>query len=112
MMVMYGMSLYSGLIESVPEDSNWLQGCHRKGCDLNNRYGLPPSRMVSSYWSTWWWWWWWWCMFVEGLYLVCDSAGGVELTTRDGKIRVTNTLESRLELISSQVRPLNKMQTL
>ena len=39
-------------------------------------------------------------------YLPAECAGGVELSTRDGKIRVTNTLESRLELISSQLVPV------
>ena len=33
------------------------------------------------------------------------SSGGVELIAKDGKIRVVNTLESRLDLLSRQVRP-------
>ncbi|KAL5475600.1 hypothetical protein EMCRGX_G025432 [Ephydatia muelleri] len=43
---------------------------------------------------------------IDTDYLPAECAGGVELTTRDGKIRVTNTLESRLELISSQLVPV------
>ena len=31
------------------------------------------------------------------------SSGGVELIAKDGKIRVVNTLESRLDLLSRQV---------
>jgi V-type H+-transporting ATPase subunit E len=38
-------------------------------------------------------------------YLAADSAGGVEMSTRNGKIRVSSTLESRLELISGQIVP-------
>jgi len=38
-------------------------------------------------------------------YLPADSAGGVEMSTRGGKIRVSSTLESRLELISNQIVP-------
>lgn len=36
-------------------------------------------------------------------YLPAESAGGIELTAKDGKIKVSSTLESRLELIASQV---------
>jgi len=38
-------------------------------------------------------------------YLAPAVAGGVELVTQDGKIKVTNTLESRLSLMSYQVLP-------
>ena len=31
------------------------------------------------------------------------SAGGIDLYTQKGKIKVTNTLESRLELLGGQV---------
>uniref|UniRef100_A0A914C7J2 V-type proton ATPase subunit E n=1 Tax=Acrobeloides nanus TaxID=290746 RepID=A0A914C7J2_9BILA len=34
-----------------------------------------------------------------------DAAGGVELSTRDGRISVMSTLESRLDLISGQIVP-------
>ena len=36
-------------------------------------------------------------------HLPAESAGGVEVSARGGKIRVASTLESRLDLISSQV---------
>lgn len=36
-------------------------------------------------------------------YLPPDSAGGVEVLTQGGKIRVSSTLESRLDLIANQV---------
>ena len=36
-------------------------------------------------------------------FLPSESAGGVELSSRAGKIKVSSTLESRLELIASQV---------
>lgn len=36
-------------------------------------------------------------------YLPSDSPGGVEMTAKAGKIKVSSTLESRLELIASQV---------
>ncbi len=36
-------------------------------------------------------------------FLPADSAGGVELYAKDGKIRVVSTLESRLELLSQKV---------
>ena len=32
-----------------------------------------------------------------------DRAGGVELLARKGKIRIVNTLESRLDLMGEQV---------
>ncbi|KHJ84052.1 hypothetical protein OESDEN_16238, partial [Oesophagostomum dentatum] len=35
-------------------------------------------------------------------YLSPESAGGVELSAKGGKIRVSSTLESRLDLIASQ----------
>jgi len=38
-------------------------------------------------------------------YLVPDSAGGVEVLTVGGKIRVSSTLESRLDLIAGQMIP-------
>jgi len=38
-------------------------------------------------------------------YLSPDLAGGVELVAQNGKIKVENTLESRLELISYQMLP-------
>lgn len=38
-------------------------------------------------------------------YLSNDITGGVELTTLDGKMKVVNTLENRLELISEQILP-------
>jgi V-type H+-transporting ATPase subunit E len=38
-------------------------------------------------------------------YLPADSAGGVDMTSKAGKIRVASTLESRLELISGQIVP-------
>lgn len=38
-------------------------------------------------------------------FLAPDSAGGVELFSQDGKIRVISTLESRLELISQNMLP-------
>lgn len=47
---------------------------------------------------------------------VC-SAGGIELTAQHGRIKINNTLESRLDMISQQVSfqflsvcdPYNKM---
>lgn len=44
-------------------------------------------------------------------FLAPDSAGGVELFSQDGKIRVISTLESRLELISQNVRQMQIYQT-
>ena len=38
------------------------------------------------------------------------SSGGVELVVKDGKIKCTNTLESRLELLASQVKSLATQQ--
>lgn len=38
-------------------------------------------------------------------FLAADSPGGVELVALNGRIRVPNTLESRLELISHQLIP-------
>jgi len=41
----------------------------------------------------------------EENYLGNDCSGGVELVAKDGKIRVVNTLESRLDLLSRQMLP-------
>jgi len=38
-------------------------------------------------------------------FLPPDSAGGVEVLTKGGKIRVSSTLESRLDLIANQMIP-------
>ncbi|XP_027204281.2 V-type proton ATPase subunit Vha26 [Dermatophagoides pteronyssinus] len=38
-------------------------------------------------------------------YLSHDTCGGVEMYAQGGKIKVTNTLESRLDLISQQLLP-------
>jgi len=38
-------------------------------------------------------------------FLPPDVAGGVEVQTRDGKIKVVSTLESRLELLNQQMIP-------
>ncbi|GBM39793.1 V-type proton ATPase subunit E [Araneus ventricosus] len=38
-------------------------------------------------------------------YLSPDCAGGIELTAQKGKIKINNTLESRLEMISQQLLP-------
>nr|CAG4641264.1 EOG090X0F8Y [Eulimnadia texana] len=38
-------------------------------------------------------------------YLPANSCGGVELSAREGRIKVNNTLESRLEMISGQMLP-------
>jgi len=38
-------------------------------------------------------------------FLPADSAGGVELYAKEGKIRVVSTLESRLELLSQKMVP-------
>jgi len=38
-------------------------------------------------------------------FLPPDVAGGVEVMTRDGKIKVVSTLESRLELLNAQMIP-------
>ena len=37
------------------------------------------------------------------LHTTPHSSGGVELLVKDGKIKCTNTLESRLELLGTQV---------
>eukprot|EP00112_Aurelia_sp_Birch-Aquarium-sp1_P019919 Seg5027.1 transcript_id=Seg5027.1/GoldUCD/mRNA.D3Y31 product="V-type proton ATPase subunit E" protein_id=Seg5027.1/GoldUCD/D3Y31 len=41
----------------------------------------------------------------EEEFLGSECSGGVELLAKDGKIRVVNTLESRLELLSRQMLP-------
>ncbi|OTF73122.1 V-type proton ATPase subunit E-like protein [Euroglyphus maynei] len=38
-------------------------------------------------------------------YLLPDTCGGIEMYAQGGKIKVTNTLESRLDLISRQLLP-------
>lgn len=38
-------------------------------------------------------------------YLPAEITGGVELFSKNGKIKVSNTLESRLEMISRQMQP-------
>ena len=38
-------------------------------------------------------------------FLPAETTGGIELTAQRGKIKITNTLESRLDLISSQLIP-------
>jgi len=38
-------------------------------------------------------------------FLASDTCGGIELSTNRGKIKITNTLESRLDLISQQLLP-------
>uniref|UniRef100_U5EXM7 V-type proton ATPase subunit E n=1 Tax=Corethrella appendiculata TaxID=1370023 RepID=U5EXM7_9DIPT len=38
-------------------------------------------------------------------FLPADACGGIELSALNGRIRVPNTLESRLELISAQLLP-------
>lgn len=38
-------------------------------------------------------------------YLTDDNAGGIELASKGGKIKVISTLESRLELIAGQIVP-------
>ncbi|KAJ8032005.1 V-type proton ATPase subunit E [Holothuria leucospilota] len=42
---------------------------------------------------------------VDTDYLPADISGGVELSARNGKIKVLNTLESRLDMISQQMQP-------
>ncbi|VDO82353.1 unnamed protein product [Heligmosomoides polygyrus] len=42
---------------------------------------------------------------VDKYFLPAESAGGIELTAKGGKIRVLSTLESRLDLIASQIVP-------
>lgn len=38
-------------------------------------------------------------------YLAEESAGGVEMSAKGGKIKVSSTLESRLDLIAGQIVP-------
>lgn len=38
-------------------------------------------------------------------YLSAETTGGVELVAHKGKIKISNTLEARLELISAQLVP-------
>jgi len=38
-------------------------------------------------------------------FLSADCAGGIELTAQKGKIKINNTLESRLDMISQQLLP-------
>lgn len=38
-------------------------------------------------------------------FLSADTCGGIELSALNGRIRVPNTLESRLELIAQQLYP-------
>uniref|UniRef100_A0A0K0FH20 V-type proton ATPase subunit E 2 (inferred by orthology to a human protein) n=1 Tax=Strongyloides venezuelensis TaxID=75913 RepID=A0A0K0FH20_STRVS len=44
-------------------------------------------------------------VLISSDYLPENSAGGVELTAKGGKIKVTSTLESRLDLIAKQITP-------
>lgn len=39
------------------------------------------------------------------VFLPADTCGGIELLSNRGKIKISNTLESRLELIASQLVP-------
>ncbi|VDN05902.1 unnamed protein product [Thelazia callipaeda] len=41
----------------------------------------------------------------KGNHLSEDCAGGIELSAKDGKIKVSSTLESRLDLIAAQIIP-------
>lgn len=41
----------------------------------------------------------------KDLTLPVDTTGGIELLARQGKIKINNTLEDRLELISAQLVP-------
>lgn len=41
----------------------------------------------------------------EQSFLAADCAGGVELLAKQGRIKVVNTLESRLEMMSKQMMP-------
>lgn len=41
---------------------------------------------------------------LEFFNLFVFSAGGIELTAQHGKMKINNTLESRLDMISQQVR--------
>ena len=38
------------------------------------------------------------------LFFICNSCGGVEMIAQGGKIKLDNTLDSRLALISHQVK--------
>lgn len=38
-------------------------------------------------------------------FLPADTCGGIDLLAQKGKIKINNTLESRLELIASQLIP-------
>jgi len=40
---------------------------------------------------------------MDYVFLPLSSAGGVEIYNSDGKIKVSNTLESRLDLVAQQV---------
>ncbi|VDL74341.1 unnamed protein product [Nippostrongylus brasiliensis] len=42
---------------------------------------------------------------IDKQFLSPESAGGVELSAKGGKIKVSSTLESRLDLIASQIIP-------
>ena len=42
---------------------------------------------------------------IDNTPLPKDAAGGVEMSARDGRIRVRSTLESRLDLIAEQIVP-------
>ena len=43
-------------------------------------------------------------IYAKVIIITLHSSGGVELLVKDGNIKCTNTLESRLELLGSQVR--------
>ena len=43
------------------------------------------------------------CIYIYIIVLFNCSAGGVELLAKQGRIKVVNTLESRLEMMSKQV---------
>ena len=42
--------------------------------------------------------------FIQSCLYVSFSSGGIEIYNADGKIKVSNTLESRLDLMAQQVR--------
>lgn len=42
-------------------------------------------------------------------FLPTETSGGIELTAQRGKIKITNTLESRLDLIAAQLIPEIRM---
>ena len=46
-------------------------------------------------------------LYCNDLPVFCCSAGGVELLAKQGRIKVVNTLESRLEMMSKQVLSSN-----